>query len=71
MNYMNRYNITAVAQAYCEECDAPNARRRLNYMIRTYPELKEELEKANYRTRQRNFTPKQYEVLVKYLGEPG
>lgn len=64
------YNITDLAMAYYDSADQANARRRLNYALRTYPELWEELKKANYHTRQRYFTPKQYELVVRFLGEP-
>lgn len=64
------YNITQLAMIYCDSYDPSNARRRLNYMLRTDPELWEELMRAHYRCRQRCFTPKQYELIVKYLGEP-
>lgn len=69
-NRTTQYNITELAVAYCEIYDPANARRRLNYLLRTYPELWEELQKAHYRPRQRNFTPKQYELVVRFLGEP-
>lgn len=64
------YNISQLAMSYCETGDMTNARRRLNYMLRTDPELWEELQRAHYRSRQRVFTPRQYELIVKYLGEP-
>lgn len=72
MNERNHltYNITLLAMSYCETCVPGNARRRLNYMLRTDPELWEELKKAHYRSRQRYFTPRQYELIVKYLGKP-
>lgn len=64
------YQITAIAMDYCDVDRPANARRRFNYVLRTYPELWEELKKANYHTRQRYFTPKQYELVVRFLGEP-
>lgn len=64
------YNITEMAVAYFGSFDPANARRRLNYMMRTYPELWEELKRAHYHSRQRIFTPKQYELVVRFLGEP-
>lgn len=64
------YNITTLAMSYCETYNPANARRRLNYMLRNDPELWAELQQAHYHSRQRCFTPKQYEVIVKYLGEP-
>lgn len=70
MKNRTTYNITQLAMIYCETYDPANARRRLNYMLRTDPELWDELQRAHYRSRQRYFTPKQYELIVKYLGEP-
>ncbi len=64
------YNITEIAMSYCEVERPANARRRFNYVLRTYPELWDELKKVNYHSRQRYFTPKQYELVVRFLGEP-
>lgn len=64
------YNITEIAMGYSDVGSPANARRRFNYAMRTYPELWEELIKANYRPRQRYFTPRQYELVVRFLGEP-
>lgn len=69
MDILN-YNITDLAMAYYDSAEQANARRRLNYALRTYPELWEELKKAHYHSRQRTFTPRQYELVVKYLGKP-
>lgn len=70
MSFFNRYNITLLAQAYCGDQDPANARRKMNYLLHSCPELWEELAGAHYRSRQRFFTPKQYEIVTRYLGEP-
>lgn len=46
------------------------ALKTLARWIQANPNLKKELEELNYNKYRRTFTPKEVEVIVRYLGEP-
>lgn len=64
------YAITELAMLYFETSDGKNARRRLMRNMQQDRMMWEELLEARFQMRQRFFTPRQYEVVVRYMGEP-
>ena len=65
------YSKRELARLYFPETvHADSAVANLHNQIRRIPALVRELAEANYRTRDKVFTPKQVSILVRYLGEP-
>jgi len=60
-----------LAIAYFPELHPQVASRRLSLWIERDEELAAELKTAGYQRGQRLFTPKQIDILVDHLGEPG
>lgn len=64
------YEIHKLAELYCPGSKGYNAKRRFLRMLKNEKDLWNRLEELNYRSYQRVFTPKQYEAIIKVLGEP-
>lgn len=68
---MNSFlTVAEVACALFPDTGRRNALRRFRYMLKTDPSLWNELTEARFHAHQRVFTPQQYAILVRYIGEP-
>lgn len=59
-----------VAALYAPNLTERGALKRLQAWIDFNPRLAHALERAGYRKRQKLLTPRQVDILYKYLGEP-
>ena len=55
---------------YAPELTERGARKRLRAWLQYNPRLVRALERAGYRPQQRLLTPRQVEIVYRYLGEP-
>lgn len=68
--YTHVYTIAQTAQCFFPDSDSKNALRRFRYLLQSDRLLWQELIELHYKPYQRIFTPKQYDLIVKYLGSP-
>lgn len=66
----NIYSVAEVALLFFPESLPQNALRRFRYLLKGDPALWQALTEARFRSHQRMFTPMQYEIIVRFLGEP-
>lgn len=66
----NIITVAEVAETFFPDSSTPNALRRFRYMLKTDPELWQALTEARYRSHQRVLTPRQYAIIVRFLGDP-
>lgn len=65
------YNKTELAMLYCPEAVTDrSALRTLYNWIKLNSDLRDELSATHYSKWSKTFTPKQVEIIVRYLGEP-
>lgn len=64
------YTKADLAMMYNPEQCVAVALKRLSRWVQANPNLKKELEEMNYNKYRRTFTPKEVDVIVRYLGEP-
>ena len=67
---INPYTKQELAQLYCPNANGSNAIRTLNNWISINADLQRELHATYYNKWAKNFTSRQVELIVKYLGEP-
>lgn len=66
----NVFSVAETAMMFFPESLPQNALRRFRYMLKSDPDLWKALQEARFRSHQRMFTPMQYEIIVRFLGEP-
>ena len=62
--------IKELALQYFHESSSDAARRRLKTWIERCSELDEKLKGADFKKHQHILTPLQYDLIIRYLGEP-
>lgn len=68
---MKTIYLRDLAQEYFPDSTPRCASIQLHHWIYLNTELVAELEALHFRPRQRALTPRQYETILYYLGEPG
>lgn len=66
----NKYDVTALACRYFPGSTKRNARRRFFNVLRSEKDLWQQLTALHFGTYQRNFTPRQYKMVIDILGIP-
>lgn len=67
---MKSYGKADLAMKYNPDLTISSAQKALKRWIDYNKELTAELEKTNYNKYRKIYTPKEVELIVKYLGEP-
>ncbi len=66
----NVFSVAEVALMFFPESLPQNALRRFRYLLKGDPDLWNALSEARFHSHQRMFTPMQYEIIIRFLGEP-
>lgn len=66
----NVFSVAETALMFFPESLPQNALRRFRYMLKGDPALWQALQEAHFHSHQRMFTPLQYGILIRFLGEP-
>ena len=66
----NKYDVTALDGRYFRASRQRHARRRFFNVLRAEKELWMRLTALHFGTYRRNFTPRQYELVIDTLGAP-
>lgn len=64
------YGWQELAILYAPDLTPESAGKRLSSWIRFNPKLTHELQESGWKKGQRVLTPRQVQILIKYLGEP-
>ena len=67
---MKTYSKKELATLYMPEATIHAARKQLSLWIRHNKDLQNELKAAGYQPRKKLLTPRQLEIIFRYLGEP-
>ena len=66
----NIYDITMMGKQYFPDSSHKNARRRFISLLQSERDLWKRLCALHFKSYQRSFTPRQYEMVIDVLGKP-
>ena len=70
-NSQRKSSFSELAREYFPNVEVRSAVQQLHRWINKCKELKEKLIEAGLIPRQRLLTPRQYDLIIEFLGEPG